>query len=138
MKKDFFVGPRKQGIPEFAQDKKLGCRWYYLRLFSVAPYKGQTHIVRVYRQIVHQAWDKDYNWINQFAYSEDYEGYNNGQFSMQSSTVAHRDNALESLDDAYKIAAQRFEKISNLWPIIEDVKLIEQFAMPRLLSVSVP
>jgi hypothetical protein len=134
MKKDFFVGPRKQGIPEFAHDG-LGSRWYYLRLFSVAPYKGQPHIVQVYRQIIHQTWDKNLNWINQFAYTDDYEVYNKGEYRTGN---GGKGAILESLDDAYKFAAQRFEKIGNLWPIIEDVKLIEHFAMPRLLSVSVP
>lgn len=130
MSKDFFVGPRKQGIPEFAHDG-MGSRWYYLRLFAVNPYKNRPHIVQVYRQIIHQTWDKNYKWINQFAYSDDYEAYNNGEYRIGGGQPGA---ILESLDDAYKLAAKRFERIKGIWPIIEDLTAIEYFAMPKLLA----
>lgn len=128
--KEFLVGPRKQGIPEFAHDG-LGSRWFYLRMFSVNPYKSKPQVVSVYRQIIHQTWDRNLNWINKFIYVEDHESYNNGKFRTGGGDAGI---LVDDLTEAYQIAAKRFEKLSSIWTILEDVKAIEYFAVPKLLT----
>jgi len=128
--KEFLVGPRKQGIPEFAHDG-LGNRWFYLRMFSVNPYKSKPQVVSVYRQIIHQTWDRNLNWINKFIYVEDHESYNNGKFRTGGGDAGI---LVDDITEAYQIAAKRFEKLSNIWTILEDVKAIEYFAVPKLLT----
>jgi hypothetical protein len=126
--KNFSVGPRTQSIPEFAY-KGLGSRWFYLRLFSVSPYKNKPHIITVYCQIIHQTFDRDLNWINQFAYVEDYESYNNGKYRTGGGNPSV---LVDDLKEAYRIANTRFEKISGIWKVLEDKKAIERFAVSDL------
>ena len=122
----FSVGPRTQSIPKFAFDG-LGSRWFYLRLFSVNPLKNKTDIVAVYRQIILQTFDKNLNWVNQFAYSEDYEVYRNGKFRNADGRPGVITNSLE---DAYSEAAKRYGKLSGIWPILEDNVAIEYLTIP--------
>lgn len=128
--KEFLVGPRKQSLPEFAHDG-LGSRWFYLRMFSVNPYKNKPHIISVYRQIIHQTWDRNLKWINKFIYVEDYESYNNGVFRAGNGNPGV---LVDDLGEAYRIAANRFEKFAKIWTILEDVKAIEYFEIPNLLK----
>jgi hypothetical protein len=114
--KEFFVGPSKQSMPEFAHDG-LGSRWFYLRVFSVNPYKSKPHIVSVYRQIIHQTWDRNLNWVNEFIYVEDSESYNNGKFRIGNGGPTSR---FYNLEEAYNFAHKRFDSMSNIWTILED------------------
>jgi hypothetical protein len=128
---DFYVGPRKQGIPEYAANG-LGSRWHYLRLFSVNRKRDKPYIVSVYRQIIFQCFDRNLNWINEWAYSEDVESWNNGDFRVGEGGPGGR---FPTIEEAKDFAAKRYNKLSSLWPVIEDVTAIDLLSIsPMLLN----
>lgn len=119
--KELSVGPRKQSIPKFAHDG-FGSRWYYLRMFSFNPYKNKPHIVSVYRQIIHQTWDRNLNWVNEFIYVEDSEYYNNGKFHIGNGGPA---SLFYNLEEAYNFSCKRLDNFSSIWTILEDKVYID-------------
>lgn len=119
----FQVGPRKQSIPKMAE--QWGCRWFYLRMFSVNAHKNNIDVVTVYRSIINQRCDDNGNWIESFMYSDDYE-----TFKKEKWTCGNYGDKLifENLTKAYEYSKIRIGKLQSIWPIIEDeigINLIE-------------
>lgn len=123
----FTVGPREQTIPEWAED--LGSRWAYLRMFSVQPYKNKPHIIYVYRMIIHQAFDRNGKWIPLWAYADDCECYNNGEYRVNGGSTGQ----LGDYSEMRQLMERRVARLQSLWPVLEDKTVRDRIVMPHVV-----